>query len=212
MAMGKGMFFSSAWESLRESASSALVGILGPGTGWLAFNGLLVLLGIGVGAVIPTISTRAIEAARLERASLVSRIVFMCQLAGRRSHARGEHGAFSAVSARDLQRSLARDGIVLAPDQRQAVEEIIAGAGSVHALPLRTAGEFDDLAEIVDRAYQAGLSAFFAQRRACFAFDRPRLAFREAELGASRAGGSACRRIASSVSTPMKGRLRYRSL
>ena len=65
---------------------------------------------------------------------------------------------FSAVSARDLQNSLARDEIVLEPDQRQAVKEIIAGARNVHALPLRTAAEVKDLAEIVDRAYQAGLS------------------------------------------------------
>ena len=65
---------------------------------------------------------------------------------------------FSAVSARDLQNSLARDGIVLEPDQRQAVKEIIAGARNVHALPLRTAAEVKDLAGIVDRAYQAGLS------------------------------------------------------
>jgi hypothetical protein len=64
---------------------------------------------------------------------------------------------FSAVSARDLQGSLARDGIVLEPDQRRAVEEIIAGAQNIHALPLRWA-EVKDLAGIVDRAYQSGLS------------------------------------------------------
>ena len=53
----------------------------------------------------------------------------------------------------------ARHGIVLAPDRRQAVQELIAGARNVHALPLRTAVEVDDLAGIVDRAYQSGLSA-----------------------------------------------------
>jgi hypothetical protein len=65
---------------------------------------------------------------------------------------------FSAVSARDLQGSLARDGIVLEPDQRRAVEEIIAGAQNIHALPLRTSAEVKDLTGIVDRAYQSGLS------------------------------------------------------
>jgi MFS family permease len=63
----------------------------------------------------------------------------------------------------------------------------------------------------------AGLSIRFecgplAQRHACLDRAGPRRALREAELNASGAGGSACRRIASSVSTPMKGRLRYRSL
>lgn len=125
----------------------------------MAFNGSLILLGIGVGAVIPTISTRAIEAAGLERASLVSGIVFMCQLAGAALMLAVSTAIFSAVSAGELQRALARDGIVLAPDQRQAVQEIIAGARNVHALPLRTAAEVDDLAGIVDGAYQSGLSA-----------------------------------------------------
>ncbi|HET9522714.1 MAG TPA: MFS transporter [Terrimicrobiaceae bacterium] len=140
------------------AVASALLAIFGPGAGWMAFNGSLVLLGIGVGAVIPTVSTRAIEAAGLERASLVSGIVFMCQLAGAALMLAVSTAVFSAVSARDVQSSLARDGIVLNPDQRQAVEEIIAGARSVHALPLRTVAEVDDLAGIVDRAYQAGLS------------------------------------------------------
>ena len=57
-----------------------------------------------------------------------------------------------------MQGSLARDGIVLAPDQRQAVEEIISGARTVHTLPLRTAAEVSDLAGIVERAYHSGLS------------------------------------------------------
>jgi MFS family permease len=140
------------------AAASALLGIFGPGAGWLAFNGSLILLGIGVGAVIPTISTRAIEATGLERASFVSGIVFMCQLAGAALLLAVSTAIFSAASARDLERSVARDGIVLAPDQRQAVEEVIAGARTVHALPLRTAAELDDLASIVDRAYQFGLS------------------------------------------------------
>ena len=111
-----------------------------------------------MGAVIPTISSRAIEAVGLDRASLVSGIVFMCQLSGAALMLAVSTAIFSAASARDLQRSLARDGIVLAPDQRQAVQEIIAGARNVHALPLRTAAEVDDLAGIVDRAYQSGLS------------------------------------------------------
>ena len=70
-----------------------LLGLYAPGAPWLAFNGPLVLLGIGVGAVIPTISSRAIGAGGLERASLVggSRF-FMCQLAGAARDAGGGHG------------------------------------------------------------------------------------------------------------------------
>ena len=76
----------------------------------------------------------------------------MCQLSGAALMLAVSTAVFSAVSARDLEGSLARDGIVLEPDQRQAVEEIIAGARNVHAIPLRTAAEVDDLAGIVDQA------------------------------------------------------------
>ena len=82
----------------------------------------------------------------------------MCQLSVAALMLAVSTAVFSAVSARSLQGSLARDGIVLAPDQRQAVEEIIAGARTVHTLPLRTAAEVGDLAEIVERAYHSGLS------------------------------------------------------
>ena len=71
------------------------------------------------------------------------------------------------MSARDLEGSLARDGIVLEPDQRQAVEEIIAGARNVHAIPLRTAAEVDDLAGIVDQAPVRFERRPLAQRGAC---------------------------------------------
>jgi len=139
------------------AVASVLLGIVGPGAPWLAFNGSLVLLGVGVGAVLPTITSRAIEAAGIERASLVSGIVFMCQLSGAALMLAVSTAIFSAASARDLERSFAREGIVLSPDQRQAVEEVMAGAKSVHALPLRTVTEVDDLAGIVDLAYQHGL-------------------------------------------------------
>jgi hypothetical protein len=71
----------------------------------------------------------------------------------RRRDAGGGHGNFSAPSARHLERSYARDAIVLTPDQRAAVQEVIAGRRSVHALPRRTAGEIHELADIVNQAY-----------------------------------------------------------
>jgi uncharacterized membrane protein (UPF0136 family) len=123
----------------------------------LAFNASLVLLGIGVGAVIPTVSSRAIEVAGIERASLVSGIVFMCQLSGAAVLLAVNTAIFSAASAWHWERSSAAEGIVLAPDQRQAVQEVMAGARNIHAVPLRTVAEVDHLAEIIEQAYQYGL-------------------------------------------------------
>jgi hypothetical protein len=93
----------------------------------------------------------------MDRASLVSGIVFMCQLSGAAVMLAVNTAIFSATSARDVERSSIREGIVLDPDQRQAVEEIMTGAKNIHALPLRTVVEMDDLADIVDDAYQYGL-------------------------------------------------------
>ena len=114
---------------------------------------------LGVGAVIPTISSRAIEAGGLERASLVGGIVFMCQLAGAAVMLAVGTAIFSAASAWHLERSYARDAIVLTSDQRAAVQEVIAGARSVHALSSRTAGALDELADVVNEAYRFGLSS-----------------------------------------------------
>ena len=78
----------------------------------------------------------------------------------------------------------------LAPDQRQAVEEVMAGAKSVHALPLRTAAEVDDLVGIVGRAYQQGLRIVLwlsAGLVVVAPFFRP--AVRKARRGAPVAGG-----------------------
>ena len=88
--------------------ASVFLGLVGPGAPWLAFNGSLVLLGVGVGAVIPTVSYRAIEAVGIDRASLVSGIVFMCQLSGAALMLAVSTAIFSAASARDLERSYSR--------------------------------------------------------------------------------------------------------
>ncbi len=146
------------WIGLTCAAvASVLLGIVGPGGSWLVFNSSLVLLGIGVGAVLPTVSSRAIEAAGIERASLVSGIVFMCQLSGAAVMLALNTAIFSAASAWHLERSCAAEGIVLAPDQRQAVQEIMAGARNIHALPIRTTAEVNHLTEIVEQGYQHGL-------------------------------------------------------
>ena len=147
------------WRSRCAALARILLGLFAPGAPWLAFNGPLVLLGIGVGAVIPTISSRAIGAGGLERASLVggSRF-FMCQLAGAAVMLAVGRALFFAASAWHLEHSYARDAIVLPPDQRAAVEEVIAGARSVHALPRRAAREIDELADLVNQACGFGLS------------------------------------------------------
>jgi hypothetical protein len=63
------------------AVATVLLGMFGPGAG-LAFNGSLVLLGVVWARSYRRSAPVAIEAAGMERTSLVSGIFFMCQLAG----------------------------------------------------------------------------------------------------------------------------------
>lgn len=137
--------------------ASALLGIFGPGASPLPFNGALILLGVAVGAVIPTVSARAIESAGSARASLVSGITFMCQLAGSALMLAVNTAIFTAVGAQELTRLFAREGVTLTAAQRSVVGDVMEGASSVHALPLHTVADVPDFAGIVTQAYTAGL-------------------------------------------------------
>ena len=144
---------------ISATVASVLLGVVGPGAAWLPFNALMVLLGIGVGAVIPTVSARAIETAGTEKAGLVSGITFMCQLAGSAFMLAVNTAIFSAVSALRLDQLFAREGVTLTAAEEAAVGNVMAGAQNVHQLHLQnhTVAQVGDLAGIVSQAYLDGL-------------------------------------------------------
>jgi MFS family permease len=137
--------------------ASVVLGYVGPGGGWLAFNGSLVLLGIGVGAVIPTISVRAIETVGTANASLVSGITFMCQLAGAAVLLAVNTVIFAAVSASRLKQLFAAQNVTLTGSQNTAAEAVLRGAGTIHELPAALATDVDDAADLLAWAYAHGL-------------------------------------------------------
>ncbi|MEX1118193.1 MAG: MFS transporter [Terrimicrobiaceae bacterium] len=139
--------------------ASLVLGWVGPGASWLPFNALLVLLGIGVGAVIPTVSARAIETAGTEKASLVSGITFMCQLAGSALMLAVNTAIFTTASTHHLNQLFAKEGVTLTSAEEAAVGNVMAGARNIHQLHLKnhTIAEVGDLAQIVTQAYLHGL-------------------------------------------------------
>jgi len=139
--------------------ASLLLSIFGPGASWLIFNASLSLFGIGVGAVIPTVSARAIETAGAERASLVSGITFMCQLAGSALMLAINTALFAAVAFRQLDTILARNEISLNAEDRETVDAVMTGAQTVRAFQLPRASDLDGLASSVGEAYQSGLQS-----------------------------------------------------
>ena len=144
---------------ISATVASVLLGVVGPGASWLPFNALMVLLGIGVGAVIPTVSARAIETAGTEKAGLVSGITFMCQLAGSAFMLAVNTAIFTAVSTVRLDQLFAREGVTLTAAEEAAVGNVMAGAQNVHQLHLQnhTVAQVGDLAGIVGQAYLHGL-------------------------------------------------------
>ncbi len=144
---------------LSAFVASLLLAVFGPGASWLPFNASLVLLGIGVGAVIPTVSSRAIETVGTERAGLVSGITFMCQLSGAALMLAINTALFTAVGSGLLDRRFAAENVSLNAGQRAVVESVMSGARTMRDAPAHTVAEIPDLAEIVSSSYAAGLGA-----------------------------------------------------
>jgi MFS family permease len=142
---------------IMSAAASVLLGFCGPGGSWLPFNLGLVALGLGVGAVIPTVNCRAIGTVGTDRASLVSGVVFMCQLAGSALMLAVNTAIFTAVAMAHLGRGAAAAGVTLSADQQQAVSAILTGARTVHLIPPATVGDAAEIAALVTAAYTSGM-------------------------------------------------------
>lgn len=137
--------------------ASILLAICGPGASWLPYNGALILLGIGVGAVIPNISSRAIETVGVAKAGLVSGITFMAQLSGSALMLAIGTAIFTALSSGSLEKQFRQEGMVLSDSQWQTVAQIMSGPRTLHGLPPQTVEQVRDLAGILSEAYRAGL-------------------------------------------------------
>ncbi|MGA2051887.1 MAG: MFS transporter [Opitutales bacterium] len=124
--------------------------------GWL-FNSLLILLGIGVGAVIPTVNTRAIETAGIARASLTGGVTFMFQLAGATLVLALATALFTTGSHHALDQRLTQDRLTLGPAQQQTVATILSGAKTIHTLVKTPVLDSGPLRTAVTAAYQSGL-------------------------------------------------------
>ncbi len=109
--------------------------------------------------MIPTVSARAIETVGEEKASLVSGITFMCQLAGSALLLAVNTAVFAAVGTGRIRQILDAQGVELAPAQFAAATDFMVGSQNIHHF---TPGGLDvssvgHLAEVVTQAYLDGL-------------------------------------------------------
>jgi MFS family permease len=138
--------------------AATLIAWVGPDGDWPLFYGSLILLGIGVGAVIPTVSARAIETAGSERAGLATGITFMAQLAGSAALLVVYTAIFRATSRSSINAQLQSADVTLTGEEEVAVSHLVSGGGTIHGLPRSTSDAIPDLAAIVQTGYEHGLA------------------------------------------------------
>ncbi len=141
------------------AVASALLAVVGPGTSKLVGFSLQGLLGVGVGAVIPTISTRAVENAGVARASLVGGIVFMVQLSGAALLLAIGTALFADASHARLGQEVAAAQLQLSPAQQDRAERVLTGAklDTAKALAQLPGGNADKVVAVVQDAYGYGV-------------------------------------------------------
>jgi len=142
---------------ISATLASLFLGYFGPGANWLSYNISQVLLGVGVGAVLPTSNVRAIATVGTAKASLVTGITFMCQLAGAAVMLAINTAIFASVSANRIKESFASQDITLSSSQSEAVRSVLRGASTIHELPTALVEETGAAAELVALAYGDGL-------------------------------------------------------
>lgn len=120
-------------------------------------NAILLLLGLGIGAVIPTLSTRAVEVAGIERASLAGGVTFMLQLSGAALLLAIATTIFITTSRGAADAALTRDGIALTVAERGALDDLLVGAATARTLTITHAAHPDGplVAELVSAARTA---------------------------------------------------------
>lgn len=141
-----------------STIACVLLGIFGPGSNPLVFNATLILLGLGVGAVIPTVTTRAIDSVGTENAGLVSGVTFMAQLAGAALMLAINTAIFAAIASADFKSAVASAKLALTSAQQEAAYSILNRAGTLHAIPEARIDDVPEIAGIITHSYEAGLS------------------------------------------------------
>ena len=137
-------------------AGSFLVSLVDHDSGWSALVPGMILLGIGVGLFVSSITTVAVTALDPSRSSLAGGVIYMFQVAGG-SVGLGLTTAIFTTAAEDkLQSDLASSR--LSGGEVDALNGALAGTDSAKSLLERFSGQTADrLVELVREAFAAGL-------------------------------------------------------
>ncbi|MEM0966705.1 MAG: MFS transporter [Verrucomicrobiota bacterium] len=137
--------------------ASVFLGWVGAGASLVPLNLGLIFLGIGVGTSLPAGTSRAVQTAGVEQASLASGIVFLVQLAGAALLMAIGTALFYVISGFSMDAALSAKNQTLTASEQQIVTGILSGAENVKQIPEKTLDKLPELVGMMQGAYSNGL-------------------------------------------------------
>ncbi len=142
------------------AAAMTALALLGPDLVWWIQSPILIFVGVGLGAIIPALTTAAVAAADISHASLASGLSFMAQLAGGALVFAIATTIFASVATRSLQHRLGTVWMQSSHQQYAAMQSLLLGADAVKDLG----------ASVTASQIQVSRSSYLAALRATFLF------------------------------------------
>lgn len=119
----------------------------------------LIILGIGIGISVPSITTAAVGSVKQSRASLAGGIVFMFQLAGAALGLAIITTIFTDVTSGDLNNRINSAGIKLSETELASIKSFVLGSGSESTLVSEVGqGIWDNMKTQVEHSYVRGVN------------------------------------------------------
>ncbi len=140
------------------SVGTFFTAIFGFGSNYFLLLPGLIVLGIGIGISVPSITTAAVGSVKESRASLAGGIVFMFQLAGAALGLAIITTIFTDVTSGDLMNRINSAGIQLSESDLESIKSFILGSGSESTLVSEVGqGIWDNLITHVEHSYIEGV-------------------------------------------------------
>ncbi|MGH7799315.1 MAG: MFS transporter [Thermodesulfobacteriota bacterium] len=143
---------------LLTSIGAFFTAIFGFGDNYFWIIPGLIIVGIGIGISVPSITTAAVGSVRESRASLAGGIVFMFQLAGAALGLAIITTIFTDVASEDLINSINSAGIQLSESELERIKRFVLGSGSESTLVSKVGKSIrDNLITHVEHSYIEGV-------------------------------------------------------
>lgn len=143
-------------------AGIALLSLLGTEARYLATVPGMLVLGVGFGLFISTVTTAAVTALPESRVSLAGAILYMCQVAGGAIGLAISTTVFTSAAHDRLAADASARGLSLSGEEVEAVQGILAGTDSAQQVARELPGaQSTEVVELVRDAFMDGMTTAF---------------------------------------------------